>query len=92
MKYHTILGASFLLNRLYIVVPEDILILLVLVSLTHHLVIKNYPFDVVCGEINLDKKIISKFDLNFDLINDFVNSKFLEKFLELYKRDERFRR
>ena len=92
MKYHTILWSSFLLNRLYIVVPEDILILLVLVSLTHHLVIKNYPFDVGSWEINLKEDIINRFDLNFDLINDFINSQFLEKFLELYKKDGRFRR
>ncbi len=92
MKYHTILGASYIENWLSIDLLKKDKVILSLISLIHHLVFRNYPIDVKTWEFNLSKEVIDKYNLNKHLIESFIYSTFFQNFLELYKTDPKFRR
>jgi HD-GYP domain-containing protein (c-di-GMP phosphodiesterase class II) len=92
MKYHTVLGASYVENILSIDLLKNEKVILELIALTHHLVLRNYPIDVSTWRYNLDESVVEKFNLNKYLIESFVYSPFFQEFLKLYREDEKFRR
>jgi len=84
MNLHPILGSAYSLNKLWILQALDERVLDI-ISLTHHLVLRQYPFNINTWQLNVDITYVKQSGIDEILFQDYLNfdvKRFQDKFAD----------